>query len=196
MTDPSKVDHCYVFKAFSLLNSGADGAKMSHTERGTNVQAWYLVTTKLKGEMRVKENLESKHGLEAFFPCYPPKKKSSRSGLPLFARYVFVRCDIMQDFSKLQYTPGLSKVVCFGAEFVPVPDDVITCLKARCNDLGQVLPPELAAGQRVRVKQGVFEGCEGIIQEKRGNRRVQLLLQMAFGPSIKVEFDTSDIELG
>ena len=163
-------------------------------ERGFILEAWYLITTKLKGEMRAVENLHSKHGLETFFPCYPPKKKGSRSGLPLFARYIFVRCNIQQDFVKLQYTPGVSKVVCFGPEFVPVPDDVITCLKARCDQLGQIIPPQMETGQKVRVKKGIFEGCEGIIQEKRGNRRIQLLLNMAFGPAIKVEFDTADIE--
>ena len=158
------------------------------------MQAWYLVTTKLKSEIRVKQNLLSKHGLETFFPVYPARKKTSAIGLPLFARYVFVNFDLAQDFHKVQYSPGVSRVVSFGNEFTPVPEDVITCLRNRCDALDVILPPELMTGQRVRVKKGIFEGCEGIIQEKRGNRRIQLLLDLAYGPALKIEVATSEVE--
>jgi transcription antitermination factor NusG len=70
---------------------------------------------------------------------------------------------------------------------------VILCLRDRCDTNDVILPPDLVRGQRVRVKQGVFEGCEGIIQEKRGNRRIQLLLEMAYGPSMKVELGSTDV---
>ncbi len=158
------------------------------------MEAWYLVTTKLKSEIRVKDNLDRKYGLETFFPVYPPKKQKSRVGLPLFARYVFVLFDLEKDFQKIQYTPGVSRVVCFGNTFVPVPDEVIECLRNRCDEEDHILPPELVTGQKVRVKNGLFEGCEGIIQEKRGNRRIQLLLELAYGPSMKIEIGSTDVE--
>ena len=158
------------------------------------MEAWYLVTTKLKSEIRVKENLDRKYGLEAFFPVFPPRKRTSATGLPLFPRYVFVRFELERDLHKVQYAPGVSRVVVFGATHIPVPDDVIVCLKSRCDQMGHILPPDLATGQKVRVKQGVFEGCEGIIREKRGNRRIQLLLELAYGPPVKVEIDKSEVE--
>lgn len=158
------------------------------------MQAWYLVTTKLKSERRVKENLLHSHQLETFFPVYPPRKKSSKTGLPLFPRYVFVHFDLQRDFQKVQYTPGVTRVVQFGETFIPVPDDVIACLRDRCDREDHILPPKLTQGQRVRVKEGVFEGCEGIIQEKRGNRRIQLLHQLAYGNTIKIEVDNSEVE--
>lgn len=155
--------------------------------------AWYLATTKLKSELRVKQNLEINHQLETFFPVYAAKKANSPIGLPLFPRYVFVRFDLERDFRKVQYTPGVSKIVIFGERHIPVPDDVITCLRSRCNTSDVLLPPELAEGQKVRVQRGIFDGCEGIIREKRGTRRVQLLLDLAYGPSVKVEVDTSEV---
>ena len=158
------------------------------------MEAWYLVTTKLKSEIRVKNNLMTKHGLETFFPVYPPKKAGSQIGLPLFARYVFVRFDLERDFQKIQYSPGVSRVVCFGATYIPVPDDVITCLRERCDQDDQIIAPDLTTGQKVRVKNGLFEGCEGIIQEKRGNRRIQLLLQLAYGPTMKIEVGTGEVD--
>ncbi|MDJ0837638.1 MAG: transcription termination/antitermination NusG family protein [Acidobacteriota bacterium] len=155
---------------------------------------WYLVTTKLKSELRVRENLQRNHNLETFFPHYAPKKAGSPVGLPLFARYVFVHCDPERDFRKIQYTPGVSRIVTFGDAVIPVPDDVVEGLKLRCGENDQVLPPDLAAGQKVRVKHGVFDGFEGIIQEKRGNKRIQLLLELAYGNELKVEVDASEVE--
>ncbi len=158
------------------------------------MESWYLVTTKLKSELRVKQNLSANHGLETFFPVYPARKSSSPVGLPLFPRYVFVNFALERDFRKVQFTPGVSKVVAFGEAFIPVPSEVIDCLRQRCDVHDILLPPELLTGQKVRVRQGIFDGCIGIIREKRGQRRVQLLLEMAYGPSFKVEVDISEVE--
>ena len=155
---------------------------------------WYLVTTKLKSERRVKENLQVHHNLETFFPVYPPKKASSPIGLPLFPRYIFVHFNVERDYRHIQYTPGVSRIVTFGDTIIPIPDDVIVCLRDRCNARDEIAPPSLTAGQKVTVKKGIFDGCEGIIREKRGNRRVQLLLDLAFGNELKVEVDASEIE--
>ncbi|CAM2007821.1 NGN domain-containing protein [Acanthopleuribacter pedis] len=156
---------------------------------------WYLITTKLKSEHRVKLNLERTHGITCFFPTYPAKKSNSPVGMPLFARYVFVHCDMEHSKHKVQFAPGVSRVVTFGDRFIPIPDAVIDCLKARC-DANDVLcdDPELVSGTRVRVKRGIFEGCEGIIREKRGNRRIQLLLELAYGKLVKIEIDPGDLE--
>jgi len=158
------------------------------------VEAWYLVTTKLKAEWRVQGNLLAKHELETFVPRYAKSKHNSASGLPLFARYVFVRCEPERDFPKIQFTPGVSKIVSFGGRAVPIPEDVILCLRQRCDENEEIKPPSLDAGQKVRVTKGIFDGCEGIIKEKRGNRRIQLLLELAYGKELKVELDTSEVE--
>ena len=155
---------------------------------------WYLVTTKLKSELRVKQNLEANHGLETFFPVFPARKSNSPIGLPLFPRYVFVRFDLAQDFAKIQFAPGVSKVVAFGNAYLPVPEEVITCMRDRCDKDDILLPPSLKEGQKVRVRKGIFDGCEGIIKEKRGTKRVQLLLDLAFSNPVKVELSISEIE--
>ena len=157
---------------------------------------WFLVTTKLKSELRVRENLQRNHQLETFFPHFAPKKVGSAIGLPLFARYVFVLCNPERDFRKIQYTPGVSRIVSFGEAVVPIPDEVVAGLKLRCGEDDQVLQQNnLAAGQKVRVKHGVFDGFEGIIKEKHGNKRIQLLLDLAYGNELKVEVDASEVEL-
>jgi len=157
-------------------------------------ESWYLVTTKLKAEIRVKDNLERNHGIETFFPHYAPRKRGSRTGLPVFARYVFVRCDPERDFRKIQYTPGVTRIVTFGDTVIPVPDEVVEALRIRCDENEQILPPELITGQKVRVRSGLFDGFEGIIKEKRGNKRIQLLLELAYGQELKVEVDASEVE--
>ncbi len=158
------------------------------------MQAWYLLTTKLKSELRVKQNLLERQGIETFFPVYPAKKASSPIGLPLFPRYVFAHFDLMSDFDKVQYTPGVSRVVSFGELPRAVPDEVIVCLRNRCDQDDVLLHPDLIKGQKVRVTKGVFEGCRGIISEKRGSQRIQLLLSLAFGQPFSVEVKTHEVE--
>lgn len=161
------------------------------------MQGWYLVTTKLKSELRVKRNLEHTHAITCFFPTYPARKAGSPVGMPLFARYVFVYCDMEACKHKVQFSPGVSRIVTFGDRFVPIADDVIHCLKARCNDLDVLMDEVMpGSGERVRVTRGVFEGCEGIIREKRGTRRIQLLLELAYGRLITIEVDPEDLEAG
>jgi len=153
---------------------------------------WYLILTKLKSEIRVKEILESRHNLETFFPVFPAKKSQSRTGIPLFSRYVFTRCNLDQDFAKIQYAPGVTQMVRFGSTIVHVSDAVFLCLRSRCDDNDRIIPQDLEVGQPVKIREGIFQGCEGIIQEKRGRRRIQLLIQVAFQES-KVELDVDQV---
>ena len=117
------------------------------------MQHWYLAITKLKSELRVKQNLWANHELTTFFPTFRPKKNASPIGLSLFPRYIFISCDLRRDFSKIQYTPGINRLVAFGDSHSPVSADVISCLKARCNDDDQIIhqEAEFEAGQQVRV---------------------------------------------
>ena len=154
---------------------------------------WYLVTTKLKNEPKVKESLFHRHNLDTFFPVYKPRK-ASFLGAPLFPRYVFVRFDISKDFQKVQYTPGVTKIVSFGAHYPPIPEQVIECLKKRCDPGGSIMPLDYARGQKVRIQEGLFEGCEGIIREKRGSKRIQLLLELIYEPQLKIEVDAALVE--
>ena len=158
------------------------------------MKAWYLITTKLKSELKTKNNLMNYSGVETFFPVFPTRRKNSPIGLPLFPRYVFVYFNLQQDFTKVKFTPGVGKIVSFGATFIPIPDDVIHCLKSRCDKYDVLLEEDASEGKKVRVREGIFEGCQGIIKEKRGNLRVQLLLELAFGTVLTVEMPVADVE--
>lgn len=153
---------------------------------------WYLVLTKLKSELRVKEYLWHRHGLESFFPVFPPRKHQSKTGIPLFSRYIFTHCNLNRDYQKIQYAPGVTHLVRFGETIVPVAEDVIVCLKARCDERDRILPRDFEVGQQVVVREGIFRGCEGIISEKRGKRRIQLLIQVAYQHS-KIELDVDQV---
>jgi transcriptional antiterminator RfaH len=162
---------------------------------GDDMKAWYLLTTKLKSELRVKQNLLERLAIETFFPVFPAKTAGSPIGLPLFPRYVFAHFDLHQEFDKVQYSPGVSRLVSFGDIPKAVPDEVIACLRTRCDNNDVLVHTDLIKGQKVKVTTGVFEGCQGIISEKRGNNRIQLLMALAFGPPIKVELDLLEVEV-
>lgn len=152
------------------------------------MKQWFLLTTKLKNERRVKMGLETKHQIPVYFPLYPGKKQ-----VALFPRYVFARFDLLQDIDKVRYAPGVGRIVSFGDDPTPVSEEIIACLRERCESGQDFVCPTLEAGQTVSITQGIFEGCQGIIDEKRGSNRVQLLLKVAFGRSLKVELNTKDV---
>lgn len=155
---------------------------------------WYLITTKLKSEFRVKQNLMVDHGIEVFYPVLPAKKVSSPTGMPLFPRYAFAHFDLYKAFDKVRYTPGVSRVISFGAEPTPVEPQVIQCLRERCDDRDIVQKQAFKEGQQVTVVKGIFEGCKAIVTEKRGSNRVQMLLDLAFGGNLKLEAPVSHLE--
>lgn len=156
---------------------------------------WYLITTKLKAEHLVAESLRGRHGLAVFFPRYPARKTHSATGLPLFPRYLFVQLDLASQLDLVRYAPGVGRFVSFGERIEPVPDQVVAELIQRCDANGVLLAEELQPGQAVRVTTGVFEGFRGIITERRGDQRVRLLLQLAFGGPLKIELEVDCVQV-
>ena len=143
-----------------------------------------MVTTKLKSELKAKQNLELE-GVESFFPTYRPKKRGT-AGAPLFPRYLFVRCDLERDFECVRFARGVSRFVSFGSQYIPLSEHIIVGLKASCNDQGVIERRGFEVGERVRVVKGAFAGCVGIIQETCEDRRIKLLLEIAYGTQVLV----------
>lgn len=91
---------------------------------------------------------------------------------PLFPRYLFVKSTNGQ-FHFVLTTPGVTAVV-------PghVPTSEILKLQNRESDGVVVLPPrdKFEAGNTVRIKQGAYSGCVGIVQGMSSHERVHILL--------------------
>ena len=164
------------------------------------MKAWYLIHSKPKQEQIAKEQLE-RQGYQTYLPmAYTYRRRRGRTVrviAPMFPRYLFINLnDETDDWRPIRSTIGVANLVRFGIDAARVPDDLIDSLKSREDDTGiQVLPGKtFSVGDKVRVKEGVFEGYEAIIHAQNPRERVVLLMKVV-ERYIKVELDAMHLEL-
>jgi transcriptional antiterminator RfaH len=146
---------------------------------------WHLVFTKASGENTAKLNLE-RQGYQVYLPrmCRKVLKRGAwrETISALFPRYLFVQLNAaMQSLAPIRSTLGVTQVVRFGSEYLPVPPAIIADLINREDQrglhrlsFGSVFKP----GAAVRVISGVLGGMEGIFEREDANDRVTILLSL------------------
>lgn len=167
---------------------------MSFT-RSSNGFSWFALQIRSRWECNTAELLRGK-GLEAFLPTYTTKRKwSDRLKVvesPLFPGYVFCRFDVHNRLPVL-ITPGVISVVGRGKTPVPVDDAEIHSIRAAIGSGIQIEPwPYVEIGERVRIKDDVLDGMEGILASLRGNHRVIISVTL-LRRSVALEIDRSRI---
>jgi transcription antitermination factor NusG len=115
---------------------------------------------------------------------------------PLFPSYVFVRMSLEPDqWNSVRWAPGVKRIIGSGDVPVPVPDEAVELIKARCED-GGVIPwePTIRPGARVRIKEGPFAGLVGIMDRPSSrSERVCVLLDL-LRTVATVEINIVDLE--
>lgn len=158
---------------------------------------WYLVYTKPRQERVAQENLERQQ-----YSVYLPRiwdrpKHKQRQPVPMFPRYLFIHLDQSTDnWGPIRSTLGVVSVVRFGLKPAAVPDLLIQAVRDREDPVGIVeyIGQEFSKGQSIRVKEGVFQGAEGIFLAKTGQERVAVLLQI-MGQPVRTVLEDVSIEL-
>ncbi len=152
---------------------------------------WFAVTVKPRHERATAEQLQAKD-LEAYVPLYRARRRwSDRMKIlevPLFPRYVFCRFDSEQRAQVLK-APGVISIVSFNGKPSPVSDGEINAVKTMVGSGMQVMVrPYLRTGQRVRIREGVMSGLEGIlVREKAGYRVVVNVELLQRGVAVEIE---------
>jgi transcriptional antiterminator RfaH len=148
---------------------------------------WYLVHTKPCGELAARDNLE-RQGYGVYLPLLAHSVR--RCGrwqeriAPLFPRYLFLRVrEGLQSLAPVSSSVGVTGIVRFGAIYSIVPDRIVRELMARedsASRLHRLQQPVtgLVAGARIAVRQGAFDGLEGVFQHEAGRDRVVVLLNL------------------
>ncbi|MGA1983120.1 MAG: UpxY family transcription antiterminator [Acidobacteriaceae bacterium] len=157
---------------------------------------WYVVYTLPQHEKSVVKRLELR-GVESFLPVYESVrvwKNRQRMNIvvPLFPNYVFVHIGRRERATVLQ-TNGVLQIVGNNREPIAVADSEIDLLRSGFR--GRTLQPycELVLGERVRIKNGVMHGVEGILVRKNKSLRFVLTLQL-INQHAAVEVDAQDLE--
>lgn len=168
---------------------------------GTSQAPWRACYTRSRHEKKVSERLE-RAGFEVFLPLVDQKRewhdRATIVEMPLFPSYLFARFDGCQ-LGQVMRTAGVATVVRFHGRLAAVPSHEIENIRRQVSGLdvsGHPLErrPALEDGDRVRVVERPFEGVEGIVAERRGERRVLVGGSETLGQGLKLELSVPSLE--
>jgi|SRR5579872_666693 len=164
-------------------------------DRSNGSVNWFALQIRTRWEGATAELLRAK-GLETLLPTFTTKRKwSDRLKVvesPLFPGYVFCRFDVHNRLPVL-ITPGVISVVGRGKTPVAVDDAEIHAIQAAVQSGIRVEPwPYVEIGERVRIKDEVLNGMEGILTSFKGSCRVVISVTL-LRRSVALEIDRSRI---
>jgi transcriptional antiterminator RfaH len=149
-------------------------------------QSWHCIFTKVARERDAAQEINGK-GFETYYPLYTRQRTHNHRREtvigPLFPRYIFAQFD--------RELPGWAQIKS-NSRFVfdilkdgmgrpiPVPLWAIEAMKSRSTDQQEATQPdpEYAMHQKVRIKEGLLRGCEGLFIGTAHQRRIALLTMM------------------
>jgi transcriptional antiterminator RfaH len=157
---------------------------------------WRVLHVIANHEKRVVRHLASR-SMEHYLPLYSLKSHWSDRTValerPLFPCYVFTRFRASERIAVLG-TPGVLSLL--GDEDLgTVSVDEINRIREGLAAGHTLRPhPAITKGTRVRVRNGVFEGCEGLVTEFRGQCKVVLIVK-AIHQCFSLCIESTDLEV-
>lgn len=172
------------------MSNGFDQAKFRDPWRDLS---WFAIQTKPRRENFAARNIE-KLGIEVLLPrirferltrgVAQPRTK------PLFSGYLFARFRPEIFFETVKTTRGVLRVMNSGGTPIPVPEEIIREIQDRIevDGLIQTQPQVLAAGIRVTIESGPFEGMMGRVERELDDRkRVAIFLETLFNARVLID---------
>ena len=159
------------------------------------VRRWYAVQTKPHKEELVLSRL-AETGVPTYRPrLRTPGRRRARI-VSLFPNYLFVRLGSVEESVSVRYSPGVSRLLGFGDQPLPVNDRIITLIREREGEDGVIHPAQLfhfRPNQRVRLRGGAFDGLEAVFEGYlRSTERVQVLLTL-LGRSVPLQMSANQV---
>lgn len=134
---------------------------------------WLVIYVRPRWEKKV-DRLLQEQGIEAFCPLITTENqwadRIKKVSVPLFTGYVFVKIDD-RDLTKVRYTLGVVNYIYFMGKPAVIRDTDIEQLKEMVkmyNNLEIINLNELSAGDKVRIRSGLFHNQEGEIIKIQG----------------------------
>jgi transcription antitermination factor NusG len=153
---------------------------------------WYAVRVRGAWEAKVRDGLNT-GGIETYLPARRETVRWSDREIcierPLFPGYLFARFE-RRDQRILGVTGTLQIL---GHEEDSISDEVISSIRILAESPAPVSLCPYEAGFRVRVKNGPFAGCVGIIRRRKGSTRLVVSIPM-LNQAVAVELDRRDVK--
>ena len=158
------------------------------------ILAWFCLRSQLKHEHIAAAHLRRQNDLEVFVPRIR-FKRSTRNGVvwvteALFPSYLFARFDWTTSLRQVYHSPGVNEVIHFGSHWPVIPDEAIEELRAALGGREvHVIPPDIAAGDTVKIAGGSFHGLSAVVARVLPSaKRIAVLLDF-LGSQTVVELD-------
>ena len=164
---------------------------------------WYAVQTHPNREFLAEGALAAVEGVETFLPTLhvKPVNPRSRKERPFFPGYLFVCADLSQlGQNRIQYQPGVTRLVGLDDEPTPIPTPVIAEIRDRV-EAAQALDPlglggsaYLHPGDKVRILSGPLAGYDGMFDTRLGGQTRARILVDFMGRELRTELDVRSLE--
>jgi transcriptional antiterminator RfaH len=160
---------------------------------------WYVVQSQPNAELKAVAHL-NRQGFVTYLPRYLKRRRHARRvdivAAPLFPRYLFVAIDMTATrWRSIYSTVGVSRMVSNGDFPTPIPNQVVTTLRAREDASGFVRlehQPSFRAGDKIRVLDGVFADCFALYEGVKDSDRVAVLLDL-LGRKVRVMVNVESV---
>lgn len=167
----------------------------SHESRSS----WYVIKTKSLAEEDVKLRL-TRANFEVFLPRIKSIVRSRTKPIvrlkSLFPSYLFARLNLgdAEIFHMIKYTRGVHKILGSGSVPVPIPEEIVDCIRERVNKEGVIEQLVFKKGDSVRIRRGPLRDLIGILENPvSAAGRVRVLLEI-MRKVVKTDLSCSDIE--
>lgn len=156
---------------------------------------WHVVQVHARSETKAQMHL-SRQGFTTYLPRYLKRRRHARRveivPAPLYPSYLFVTFNrAIHRWRSIHSTVGVARLVCNGDVPAAIDNSVIDGLKSRENEQGFIQlerRPQFVAGDKVRVREGVFCDCLGLFESMGDRERVAILLEL-LGRKVRVVLD-------
>ncbi len=156
---------------------------------------WYAVQTKPHKEELVVSRLA-----ETGIPTYRPRLRMPGRRrvriVSLFPNYLFTGLRSVEESVSVRYSPGVSRLLGFGDQLVPVDDGIIALIREHEGEDGVIRPAQVfhfREQQQVRLRGGAFDGLEAVFERYLGTaERVQVLLTL-LGRSVPLQMSANQV---
>lgn len=142
---------------------------------------WYAVYTRSRHEKQVAQQLDGRR-IETFLPLCTEvhrwKDRFKKVEVPIFSSYVFAQFPARSsERLSILKTPGVVRIVGFGQEDAPVPEEQIAALRRVLeSEAALELHRYLRVGQRVKIISGSLAGIEGILTRVKNSERLVIAI--------------------
>jgi len=142
------------------------------------MKVWMIATYKINELKRLKNNFQNQD-LEYYHPKINTKKYNSTSKEePLFPGYIFIYSEI-ENYSKIKFTKGISKVIRFGNNIATLEDDEIYELKKiESESFSKPIIQKICVGQEATISEGPLKGTFVTIASLPNKDRVNIFLHI------------------